>query len=335
MKLAHLVWLPLLAAGPSTEADDLRVVYRTGEAVVCEERDWAAMELSGVSARANGRTVPEQALKDMGVSIPPASHEDRVRTTTWLEELEDGRPLRALRRFDALERTGVEGGEESAQQGVIAGRTLLITGSADDSGTEARPAEGDTGPEIEAAYLERHRLTYQVERYLPPRPVEVGATWRLGDAAVREVLGLDGGGGPTYFAFNPENSALAEALGRSGKVSGKVTYARREEVDGEICAVLRIELTLKAEWVEVDPADFRIDPEGFDTSARLSCDVSGEELVWLALEDGRPVRHEGDLGGSMEMAVRLSSPEQRLNMEIDFGVRITSGGESTWTLEER
>jgi hypothetical protein len=107
----------------------------------------------------------------------------------------------------------------------------------------------------EAALLEGHALGLQLDALLPAEPTEDGASWDLGQEAIRTVLGVDlqeklfvrpsageagadvgtargnrGGGGRNNRIFN-----LAEWSGEA-KLQGE------EEVDGIACWVVALEL---------------------------------------------------------------------------------------------
>lgn len=330
--------LLLLVSDPSTDPEELRVSYRTDQVVTFEQSDWASLTPSGFSVSINGEELPEESLEEMDSGLEAERTDDRVRMTTWLETVEDGRPIRGLRRFDALTRTKVEGEEKTEQEGVIVGRTLLLSGSVDSDEVEAQPAPDDAEPSIEDLYLAGHELAYEGERYFPARPVDVGDTWELEDEAVREILGLDSDA-PTYFEPDEDEEVddpFEEAMNSAAELSGDVVYERREEVEGVECAVLVITLHVKVDGVDVDPAQLDIEEEeGVDVSAKITIEISGEERLWFAIEEGRPMRSEAEYEGSTRLVMTMSNAEAGMEMDMELAMDLEGAFEGTWSYEDR
>ena len=334
MKLAPLVWIPLLALSSPREEDELRVVYSTDEAVAFEHREWFSMEPGDVSMRINGEDVPPEQLEKMGVPMTSQREEDRVRFTTWFEALEDDRPVRARRRFDALTRTKVEDGVESEEEGALSGLTLVLSRSTDDDAVEVRTADGEDVEGIDGAFLENHRLRLELERYLPDRPVAVGSAWSLDDAVLRAILEIDEEG-PRYFESDDESDdPIVEAMDRAARFAGEVLYDRREDVDGVACAVLVISLSVETDGVEVDPAAFGMDEEGIEASAKLAIEMEVKARLWFAIEAGRPIKTKSEMEGSMRISMAMSNAQIGLDMEFELGADMKGGSESEWSYGE-
>ena len=115
---------------------------------------------------------------------------------------------------------------------------------------------------------------------------------------------------------------------RESPGSGDALYERREEVDGEACAVLLISLRATIEGAEVEPAALGMQG-GSDTSALVSLEASCEDRVWFALEQGRPVRFEAQLPASKRASVKT----ERAAREVvrDFAMTLSGGYLGTWS----
>lgn len=329
--LAGLASLTPLSAPPAPTADELRVVYPAGAVIGFEEREWSTSKAGKASMTMDGEHAPRRLIDELKASIPTEREDKVVRFTTWLDEVEDGRPVGGRRRFDELSRKQVEGSEASEEDGALAGRTLLLSAAEGDL-VVARLAEGGKGKKLDEEHLANHRLAFELERYLPERAVSVGDTWELDEAAVREIFGLDRSG-PSYFeSASEEEEAMESALRDSFKVSGSVEYERREEVAGVACAVLLITLRAEVAEVEVDPKTMDLE-EGLEATATLSGFMKGEERLWFAIEAGRPVRSEAEWKGEMTFDALMSNDELGIEVLISTTADMRGGFEHSWTFD--
>jgi hypothetical protein len=326
-----LASLTLLSASPAHTADELRVIYPAGSAVEYEVRQWSTTKAGKASMTMDGESAPPHLIDGLKASIPTEREDELVRFTTWLDAVEDGRPVGGRRRFGELSRKQVVGGEESEEEGALVGRTLLLT-AADGDEVVARLAQGEKGPKLDEVQLANHRLVLELERYLPGRAVAVGDTWDLDEAAVREILGIDRSG-PAYFESesSEEEDAMESVMRERCKVSGTVEYERREKVEGVVCAVLLISLRTEVGEVEVDPSTMDLEEEGLEITATMSAFMEGEERLWFAIEAGRPLRSKAEWKGEMTFDALMSNDELGVEVEISTTADMRGGFEHRWT----
>jgi hypothetical protein len=324
--LAGLASLSFLTAPLARTSDELRVVYRAGTEVIFETHEWRTFEVKDVTTETNGQEEPEEDSQ-------PSEREDRViRFTTWLDEVADGRPVGARRRFEELTRTWAAGEMEEEEEGELSGRTLLLSGSADGDEVAARLPEDDEGPEVDDAYLLNHRMAVELERCFPGRAVDVGDEWKLDEEDVRAILGVDRNE-PRYFESEThEEGEINLALREGFEVSGSVEYERREEVEGVACAVLLIKLRGEVSGADFDPpADGQ---EGTESFGKVSMSMESERRLTFALEAGRPVTGRGEWKGEMTVAFLKSNEDAGVASEKNMVMDVGGGFEQSWRYSE-
>ena len=281
-RLAGLASLCLLAACPARPPDELRVVYSAGLRIGCEAHEWSTSEKT---TKVEGDERLEELIPLLEGIRRPEREDTFSDVTTWVDAVEDGRPVAGRRRFDELRRNKREL-FDTQEEGELLGRTVVLTSGAPGGGVVTRLAEGDRGPDVDEIYLADHGLVLGIEHYLPGRAVEVGDTWQL------ELPASDDH--PIYFASeataDDELEPWLRELARRGdfEASGSVEYERREKLRGVECAVLVLSYRRQALASEVD-----VPGQDILTPTKLWTWKEVEERLWFALEAGRPLRSEG------------------------------------------
>jgi hypothetical protein len=331
MKLVYAL-LALLVLNAPREGDELRASYREGRVFKLQSDDWMTMEVEEVAGTVNGGEMPPEMLEEFSASMKDERTDERLVTTTWIDSVEDGRPVRARRRFDEAAKTKVEGDEETVSAGVLVGRTLRLDAKDEDGTAEAELVDDD-GPAVDDVYLENHQLTPDSDLYLPDRPVEVGDRWELDDAAVLKLLRRKG---PVLFEPDAEgeDEEFDRVLAAAAEVVGTVEYVAQERVEGVECAVLLLEIEVLADDVDLDPEAMGLEAEeGLESSARMSLAMQGTERLWFAIDDGFALRSEAEMEGTIELAMVMDFTQLGMKIEFEVTMKMTGGFTSSTAVE--
>jgi len=268
-------------------------------------------------------------------------------------EHDDKAPTRVRRRFEEVEgRVSREFGDqtnETALESTLDGLELEV--AVEEGEPVVEVVEGDAPPD---EVLEAIEPTLFLDAFLPAGAVEEGATWDLGDAAIRRGLALtlepafvlpeedDAGGGRgdgRRGRWGGGGSRLSLATLAGVEWEGEARLASLDdEAEGLSCA--RIDLELKAsgelpepEWGGRGPGRDRAWEPAAAVAAENSFEVELEGSLWFDVASGRPVlleleghvsnervseRPSRDGGGDVTMrTVREGSYELRAVVEVE------------------
>ena len=112
------------------------------------------VEVGDVTIIVNGEKMPPEVVEQMGMDLPSELTKTRSKITTWLDEVEDDRPVLARRYFHEISKQETKGGEESEDTGV---------GRPDDP-PQARNCRRDRG-----RAARQHPVTFQLAEVAVPR----------------------------------------------------------------------------------------------------------------------------------------------------------------------
>jgi hypothetical protein len=332
MKLVYAL-LALAVLNAPREGDELRANYREGRVFKLQSDDWLTMEVDEVAGTLNGGEMPPEMLEEFTASMKDERTDERVVTTTWIDSVEDGRPVRARRRFDEAAKTKLEGDEETVSEGVLVGRTLRLDASDDEEAPGAEFVDDDDGPAVDDVYLENHQLTPESDLYLPDKPVEVGDRWELDDAIVLKLLRRKG---PVLFEPDAEDDEdeFDRVLAAAAEVAGTIEYVAKERVEGVECAVLVLTIEVRADDVDLDPETMGLEAEeGLETSVRMSLTMEGTERLWFAIDDGFALRREAEMEGTVELSMVLEFTELGMKIELDVTMNMAGAFTSSTAVE--
>ena len=308
--------------------DELRTVYEADTVIRYEGRDWTQLAPGESGLTINGEELP--ADEGFDLSPPAQEWEERLSTATYIDEVEDGRPVLARREFDEIGKSESDPEGERELEGVLQGRTIVLR--AEEDGEVEAELEDDED-EVDESFLRRHQIIYSVDHLLPDAEMEEGDSWSLDDDAARAFLGFGDYAEPRFFAEeDEEEDPFQKAVEESAEVSVEVTYLETVERDGVRCALLEAEIEVEVDEAELDPDDLG-EPifEGMENEAHLSLRMEGSELIWLALEAGHPLAHEGEMEG--ELAVVMVMSADGMEMVMTITTEVSGGYEGTWTVE--
>lgn len=319
--------LPFAPPDPGGSTEELSVRYEEGARVVVEAEEHYTTETSSVSVSINGEELPEEAVEQMGIDQETEESVETTRTTTELTSVEDGRLVGARRTFDVLEKVETKGDEETELESPLVGLTLLLTEVEEDV-VEAELEDDDA--DLDDVHLEKHRLDYPAEAYLPEDAVDVGDSWDLDEERIHRLLKL---GGPTLYEPDPLDEAFEEAILENAEAEATVTYERNEERDGVLCAVLVVEVELTSDATGLDETFFgeQFAESGVDGSLSLS--MEGTETLWLAIEGAHPVASELTLSGEMELEMVITDEEYGMEMVLTIAADMEGETTASWSVE--
>jgi len=321
--------LPFLLAFSTTEDHELVTLYPVGQRLREVSESDFSIEATEASATVNGMELPPEALEQMPFGQMSERTQSSSRELDEVLEVEDGRPVRLRRSFEALTRERTKAGDTEQQEGVLVGETLILQ---DDDGEVTAEVEGDT--EVDDFYLTGYRLTRLVDVLLPDEEVEVGDSWDVDDELLFALAGMDDG--PELYEVEEDKrergKGFGELMRESVEPTCKVTFEKIEERDGLRCAVLAYEVEVAGETDGLDGSVFGAPEDGPEMSGTLTADITIQGHVWHSLEEGRPVAHEGEIGGTLEMTMEMSleAQGQTFEMRIELTIEASGRGESTW-----
>lgn len=311
--------------------------------------------LQSVSGLSLFRTLQDdQVLAEMNVEgAQPSIDERRVRFhdvfVAW-DPVDSGDPGAAgsrvvRRRFEQLMQR-VQAGELQDHQGLLAGRTIVLTagtagdarpqvrlepapsseeGKADGEGTLSEGADAQEA--LPSSALEGHRMPYPALALLPAGEVEPGDSWEIPASTALELLGLLEG--PRYFGA-PQGGAQAfeDALRASARCTGRVRYEGIEPsppaMGGTRCWVLSYELAIEADIESFDPSEMGVPmPKGAVGSA-MHTEGKGTGRMWIDCERALPVAR------TFSLEAKLAMGYARGTLHTEVGLYVRHGQEQRW-----
>lgn len=324
MSRSSLFSLAALALFVSPAAE-IEPVYAKGTTLEVKTTTKEALVFDDVRVIVNGQ---EMGIPDDQKQIP----EDQTTKTTRAFEDEvlaaaDGKRTRVRRSFTTLEESST-GEDAEDKQGPLQGLALIL--ALDDDGELTVEPAGDD--EVDSEYLERHRIEYTVEAYLPTKAVEVGDTWELDEDAVAMLVAR----GPRLFEMKDEEAEFTEMMEEATILEGTVTYVRDEERDGRKCAVLEVEFefTNALDGFDSKLLGFDGSEMGFGDAEVLTdyeMDAEGTTQVWIALDSGHPVAEEESVESSIVVTFVIENEEQGVELKIVTDATLTVTGTTTWS----
>ena len=323
--LGTLLGASVLAGG----GEELASRYQEGWTLRVEDAHVETFRLVSTRLLVHGEEVPTgEQLDEVEVEVEEFS-------SVFLDRyvaVEDGRATELQRTFVELQRTtqGIEG--ESEDRGVLEDRTLVL--ELDGDGDVIATLEGEE--DVDERFLEHFELTYDVDVLLPSEEVEEGDSWSLEGEELERLLGL--AQGPTYCdeEEDDDDEELDELVREASEIELTATLDAIEEYQGQRCGRIEVEISMVAEDLELDPAllgmdptDFGVeDPESVDAIARVDLQMSVEGVVWVSLEERRPMETAFETEASMTVALVLDGGEMELSFVLEFEIELSD--ETRW-----
>ncbi len=179
--------LPLLSADPVREGHDLRPRFAEGQELTIRNEVLVNFGLDDATARMGEmEVIPEVPTVDVDVEAVSELSET-------IAAVRDG-AITKMRRthveeaFNVTGEAGMQGMYEDideSQEGPLQGRTFELT--AGEEGWEVEDVSEDDQESLEDSVLAMVNERSHFEQLLPDGPVEVGATWNIGDAMLEEM----------------------------------------------------------------------------------------------------------------------------------------------------
>ncbi|MAF67669.1 MAG: hypothetical protein CMJ84_18700 [Planctomycetes bacterium] len=332
--------LTLSGSSISTDYDKL-------EAVRIETETVYTMETTDFSMTRDGEPVDAPWGRGGGGS-------EEVRTVVQVDrvvERQDGAPSVIRRSFELIEGSSArERGEEvfeSERECPLSEVTLEL--SLDDEGDViAEVVEG--GEPDDDALLEGHSLTLALDAFLPEGDIDEGDRWDLEAEAVLRALSLDldaalfpepereddwggeGRRGRGGRGGGRMGGGSTSALFKQAEWEGEATLiAMEEDVDGETCVVIQIELEASGDLQEPEfrgrrDDDVLVRPAGATPPVESTYEIELEGRIAFSRELGRPV--EGEVEGTILTERNI----ERSRGESSMTISTVREGTFTWTV---
>ncbi|MDP6537930.1 MAG: hypothetical protein QF903_13940 [Planctomycetota bacterium] len=319
--------------------------YGKFDAVRIETETVYTMETTDFSMTRDGEPVDAPFGRGGGGS-------EEVRTVVQIDEVaerRDGAPVLVRRTFELVEGTSErERGEEvfeSELECPLSEVTLEL--SVDDDGdVVAEVVEGDE-PDDDAL-LEGHALTLALDAFLPEDEVDEGDSWDLEPEGVLRALSLDldaalfsepereddGGGegrrGRGGRGRGRMGGGSTSTVFRQAEWEGQATLtALEEDVDGETCVVIEVELEASGDLPEPEFRGRRDDDllarvPGSSSLLESTYEIELEGRIAFSRELGRPVM------GEIEGTIGTERNMERSRGESSMTMSIVREGTFTW-----
>ena len=323
---AAVLALPLLSADPASLGHDLTPKFSEGQEITITQEMVLSFGLDDATAQMGEmEMIPEVPTVDLEMEMSGELSESIL-------SVRDGKLAKFRRTHveEAMSMTGEAGMQgqfqdfDESQDGPLQGRTIEL--SLGEDGWEAEDVTEDGGSldEIGEAMLSVANEKSHMEYLLPSRPVEVGATWDLGEEMLAEMQ-------RQLAIASAEDSETAALMGMIEGLGDSIDFDAKGKLVSVDDGIAQIEWKMTAELAiddifsmvreVMDPDMMGELPESAEGSLELAMEMTGTGSFDLSVHQLTESAFEGEFALAAEMAMS------------EQGMEIEASADASGTLE--